>query len=257
MKAPSQNSIFLTSRRARTFLTILALAGLLVMSVMAGQANAVITTISFLSADGLAGVDGGVIPPWSPDNSTVNLGVTSWSLLGGNATITGFVSGSPKNLTHRGFRGVGVAGQEHDEVDWHDSPETIKITFPVMDYFVHSIEVRSLFSPDTGWSPGTEKGAVDFYLNGINFYTEYVSGIDALGTDVGDVVVSYATPKLIDKLMFYIPTIDASGNPLDSTTIEKSEFAIAKLNVSPIPEPATVCLLGVGALSLIRRKRSV
>jgi hypothetical protein len=213
------------------------------------------TTISFLSADGLAGVDGDTTP-WSADNSTVNLGTSSWSLLGGNATITGFVNGSPKNLTHRGFRGVGVAGQEHDEVDSHDRPERIEITFPVMDYYVNSIEVRSLFSnPDTGWSPGTEKGAVDFYLNGgPSFYTEYVSGIDALGTDVGDVVVSYVTPMLVDKLVFYVPTIDASGNPLDNTTIEKSEFAVAKLNVRAIPEPATICLLGLGALSLLRKR---
>ncbi len=233
-------------------------AGLLVMSVMAGQANAVITTISFLSADGLAGVDGGAIPPWSADNTTVNLGTSSWSLLGGEAVIQGFSNGSSSNLTHRGVRGVGVRGQENDEVDFHDDPEKINIEFTARDYFINSLEIRSLFDPDTGWDPDIEKGAIDFYLDGTLFYTEFLTGVEqfqGVNGPVGSVVVNYAAPKLVDKLVYYIPTTDPGGNPLTNEIITHSEFAVAKLNVSPIPEPATVALLGLGGLLLRRRKK--
>ena len=258
MRVTLLNSILLTENRARTLVVVLAFAGLLVMSVMAGQANAVITTISFLSADGLAGVDGGAIPPWSADNTTVNLGTSSWSLLGGEAVIKGFTNGSASNLTHRGVRGVGVKGQENDEVDFHDDPEAINIEFTARDYFINSLEIRSLFDPDTGWDDDEEEGAIDFYLDGTKFYTEFLSGFEefqGVNGPVGSVVVNYAAPKLVDKLVYYIPTTDPGGNPLTNEIITHSEFAVAKLNVSPIPEPATICLLGLGSLSLILRRR--
>ncbi len=111
------------------------------------QAN---TTISFLDADAFTGVDPDT-SSWSNDNTKVNLGTSSWSLLGGEAVIKGFTNGSASELTHRGFRGVGVRGFENDEVDFHnypDNPEKIHIEFTARDYFINSLEIRSLFDPD-------------------------------------------------------------------------------------------------------------
>jgi hypothetical protein len=215
-------------------------------------------TISFLSEDGLTGVDGGSIPPWSADNSTVNLGTSSWSLLGGEAVINGFTNGSSSNLTHRGFRGVGVSGQENDEVDFHDDPEAITIEFLARDYLVNSLEIRSLFDPDTGWDDNEEEGAIDFYLDGTRVYTEFLSGVEGLGGgNVGSVVVDYATPMLVDKLVYYIPTIDAGGNDLSDDIITHSEFAVARLDVSPIPAPGAILLgsVGAGIVGWLRRRR--
>jgi hypothetical protein len=238
-------------------LVLINLAFVISVSVTAQAAP----TISFLAEDSLVGVDGGSIPPWSADNSTVNLGTSSWSLLGGEAVINGFTNGSSSNLTHRGVRGVGVSGQENDEVDFHDDPEAITIEFLARDYFVNSLEIRSLFDPDTGWDDDEEEGAIDFYLDGTLFYTEFLSGEEEFlgvnGGNFGSVVVDYATPKLVDKLVYYIPTTDAGGNDLTNDIITHSEFAVARLDVSPIPAPGAILLgsVGAGIVGWLRRRR--
>ena len=61
--------------------------------------------------------------------------------------------------------------------------ERIEITFGVVDYYVNSLVVRSLFSPDTGFDPDIEMGAVDFYRDGVLIHTEYLFGQEALGGD--------------------------------------------------------------------------
>jgi hypothetical protein len=240
------------------------LIGLALMFAMAGAVRAGPTMISFLNADGFSGVDGVTIPPWDNDDVENNLGVTSWSLLGGNATVSGHLDGSTSNLSHRKTRGLGVWGNENDEVDRrgqiNDPYERINIDFAPggIDYYVNSLEVRSLFNqgPDASWSPGIEKGAVDFWLDGVRFYTEYLTG--ATAADPGALVVTYATPKLVDKLVFYIPDTDGKIF-LDETTRKNSEFAVAKLNVTPIPAPGAVLLggIGVGLVGWLRRRRTL
>ncbi|MHC5061270.1 MAG: hypothetical protein ACYTFK_09335 [Planctomycetota bacterium] len=272
MAETKKNSVNYFRRRIRTISFVLGtlwkgsimnIKQLILISILLGSIASIAQaapTVSFLAEDGLIGVDGASIPPWSADNSTVNLGTSSWSLLGGEAVIKGFSNGSLNNLTHRGFRGVGVAGQENDEVDFHNNPEAITIEFLARDYFVNSLEVRSLFDPDTGWVGNEEKGAIDFYLDGTLFYTEFLSGEEELnGTNVGSVAVEYDTPKLVDKLVYYIPTKDAGGNFLDPTTIARSEFAVARLDVSPIPAPSAILLgsLGVSIVGWLKRRRTL
>ncbi len=217
--------------------TILALCTVAILVV---QAQA--TLISFLEEDSLAGVDGDTTG-WSSNDSMVVLSTSTWSLLGGTAAVYGYIDGE-SILTHRGTRGLGIDGMEGDEVDYSlGRPEKIAITFTI-DSWVNSLEVRSLFTND-GWSPGIEVGTVDFYLDGFKIYTEDLEGLEPLGGgNDGDVAVSYPTPFLVDKLEYYVPT------GLGNTTTE-SEFAVARLDVTPIPEPTTVGLLGFGSLALL------
>ena len=192
--------------------------------------------VSFLYADSFAGVDGDT-SGWSTDTTMVNLGVSSWSLLSGMASVDAYENGSLGTFTQRGIRGLGVSGGiADDEVDTLQLTERIEITFPTLDYYVNSLEVRSLFI-ETG---GTEQGVVDFYLGGgSSFYTESLVAVQAGGNGV--LAISYGTPMLVDKLVFYVPSGQAYTN--------NSEFAVAKLDVTPVPVPAAV-LLGILGLSV-------
>jgi len=167
--------------------------------------------ISFLSEDSFAGVDGDT-SGWSTNDSEKNLGTSNWSLLGSNAVVYGYKDGNAYNLTHRGTRGLGVAGGESDEID---GPEKIEIVFtnPV---FINEFEVRSLFKEGTG----DEEGDVELYngatlVKGYHLTAEQAGGngiLDTLGTD-----------QAVDKIVLYV----ASGYP-------DSEFAVAKLRVCPV-----------------------
>ncbi|MBN2589435.1 MAG: hypothetical protein JXA96_06210 [Sedimentisphaerales bacterium] len=195
-------------------------------------------TISF--ADTIQGVDS--IVGWSSNNNEVDLSTSSLSLLGGNATL----STSLGDLTHRLTRGLGVAGGENDEVDRVNGIEHIYITFDAIDYYVNSIEVRSLFDQDVTGSPNAEWGAIDFWLNGSVVDTVYLQGNNSV---LGDAF--WTGPSiLVDKLDFYIPAsvTDINFNPA------LSEFAVAKVNVTAIPVPGALFLGLFGLVSLKRLK---
>ena len=171
--------------------------------------------ISFLSEDSFEGVDPST-STWSTGNSTKNLGQSSWSLLGGGATVYGYKNDQLHNLTHRGVRGLGVAGGENDEVD---DPEKIEIEFsnPV---YINEFEVRSLFEE----SAGEEEGDVELWNGGIQVATYHLTAEQSGGNGV---LSTFGTNQPVDKIVFYV----ASGQNYTA----ESEFAVAKLRVCPAP----------------------
>jgi len=174
------------------------------------------STISFLNEDSFEGVDSPT--GWSTSDSEVNLGTNTWSLLGDSADVNGYTNNDPYNLTHRGTRGLGVAGGENDEVD---APEKIEIVFdsPVL---VNAFQVRSLFFNETGGVD--EEGDVDLYNGGTLVASYHLTATQAGGNGI---LETFGTDDPVNKIIFYVK----GGQSYTSY----SEFAVAKARVCPVP----------------------
>ncbi len=200
--------------------------------------------ISFIwdtsTGETLQGVDGNT-SGWSNGGSNlVNLGTSNWSLLGGTA---GVVADDGKILTQQGPRGLGIAGGDDWEIDSYNGVEKLEINFNQPTY-LNSFEVRSLFH-ENGHN---EEGEASFLLGGNNIFTQHLVGVENLATPGTNGVVdySYAQPYLIDKIVFDVP----AGQSYTSW----SEFDVAKLNVTAVPEPVSTVLFLTGIVPLAVRK---
>ena len=190
------------------------------------------TVVSFIPA--FSGIDTST-GAWSTTDDAVNLGITSFNILGGAGTVTAFNG----TFSQRGTRGIGVwGGLDTDEIDkGTNGQESIEINFPTLPYVLNSFELRSLFNESTG----IEYADVYYYLNSIQVGHDVLVGTDLTGTNG---VKSGYPNILLDKIVFKV----------DTGSIE-SEFAIASLDVTPVPEPTSMMLLGMGILGLFGFKK--
>jgi hypothetical protein len=160
--------------------------------------------------DGFAGFDS--TAGFSTTDGTNNLGTTTLSLLSGFGQLVG----APRNLAHRGTRGLGVqGGEDGDEVD-SVGPENITLTFDA-GVWISALELRSLFA--TGDDDGVEQAEVILSLDGSVVDTQTLTATALSGSD-GVLYAPYATPVKADEVLVQIP----SGNGSEAA-FARLEFA--------------------------------
>mgnify|MGYP000147264956 CR=1 FL=1 len=176
--------------------------------------------ISFLAEDNFIGVDSPT--GWSNGNNMVNLGVSHWDLLGGTADVNAYRDGDTGTLTHRGTRGLGVFGDENDEIDNKniDTNERIVITFDTPHYLC-GFEIRSLYIENYNGNSMTEQGDVKLFLcgNEVGYYH-----LEADGEGGIDGILAQDVPHiLVDKIVFYLEEKGYNS---------WSEYAVARIYLS-------------------------
>lgn len=209
-------------------------------------------------ADTLKGVDN--TAGWSTGDGQKKLG-HSYSLLGGNATVAAYNDGRDDDLSHRLTRGLGVWGNEDDEVDRYNvnAVEHIDIVFD-SPYALNYIEVRSLFGPDQQGNQ-TEYARIDLLYSGTTYYddlsytadaTYFLTGTEALNGTDGDASLWISTVS-VDAIIFRVPTdADVTDQGWTDFAVGKNEFAVAK--IVPVPAAVLLGMLGLGVAGLKLRK---
>ena len=182
---------------------------------------------------------------WSNNNDTVRLGVASWSLLDGQATVTAYRNIRRQNceyeyplflecgeITHSKTRGIGVAGAEDDQIDSVTSVEATVIKFNEIQEF-RSLEIRSLFIEKHSGKDMFEKGDADLYLNNSHQAHFHFEAKEKIGDGNGSYIISTENSKLpnfhFDTIIFYVDSDKLCSNEYTDGYDIYSDFTVAKL----------------------------
>jgi hypothetical protein len=131
--------------------------------------------------------------------------------------------------------GLGIRGGEQDEINYREKLIVNLGLAPDQGIYVSGVWITDLFEEPDGVDG--EEGRVKLKLVGGQLMYFDFSGNDA-DQENGEILVDFEGTYLVDKAFFYI--IGEHCN---------NEFSVAGFN-SPVPEPATMLLVGSGLIGL-------
>ena len=131
--------------------------------------------------------------------------------------------------------GLGILGGEPDEINYCEKLEVNLGLDPDEGIYVSGVWITDLYERPDGVDG--EEGRVTLALVGGGFLSFDFYG-NAADQANGEILVNFGMPYLVDKAFFYI-----IGEPCNN------EFSVAGFN-APVPEPATMLLVGSGLIGL-------
>lgn len=104
---------------------------------------------------------------------------------------------------------------------------------------------------EINWTETAESGNVNLgSINGSWKGSSYAGGVDGPFTQLAHLTFSQGVTEFKVKKTF---DIDIAGQTLPSDSI--ATVGLIEQNMTPVPEPASLIAMGVGALALLRRRR--